>query len=167
MNWADWVIVVLLALSCVLSLARGFIKEAFSLVIWLLALVVANLFSHRLEPVLAGLIATPSLRAISAFMLLFIAVLLIGALLNYCLGLIVKASGLSGTDRLLGLMFGMVRGLFVVLLVLIYVPKYVPIDQDAWFRESQLIPYFLPYEQPVKNAIDHSSHWFLGLLNEP
>ena len=167
MNWADWAIVIVLTLSSVISLARGFIKEALSLVIWIVALVAANVFSNRFEFLLANLISTPSLRAITAFILVFIGVLLIGALLNFCIGLIVKATGLSGTDRLLGMLFGFVRGVFIVMIFLIYVPGYVPIKNDPWFQQSTLIPYFSPYEAAVQNATAGITRWVLSLLNRP
>ena len=167
MNWADWAIVVVLSLSSVISLARGFIKEALSLVIWIVALVVANVFSSRLEVFLTDLIATPSLRSIAAFALVFIGVLLIGALLNFLIGLIVKATGLSGTDRLFGMLFGFARGVLIVLLFLIYVPSYVPIKNDPWFEQSSLIPYFSPYQSAVQNGLSNLTQWILGLLNPP
>ncbi|RYY01480.1 MAG: CvpA family protein [Gammaproteobacteria bacterium] len=167
MNWADWAIVIVLTLSSVISLARGFIKEALSLVIWIVALIVANVFSGRLEIFLTDAISTPSLRAITAFILVFIGVLLIGALLNFFIGLIVKATGLSGTDRLLGTVFGFVRGVFIVMIFLIYVPKYVPIKSDPWFQESSLIPYFSPYEAAVQNVTAGITRWVLSLLNRP
>jgi membrane protein required for colicin V production len=164
MNWADWAIVIVLTLSSVISLARGFIKEALSLVIWIVALVAANVFSHRLEIFLTNAISTPSLRAMTAFLLVFIGVLLIGALLNYCIGLIVKATGLSGTDRLLGMLFGFARGLLIVMLLLIYVPNYVPVKNDPWFNQSTLIPYFSPYQTTVQNSISGITGWVLQLL---
>ena len=164
MNWADWAIVAVLALSCVISLARGFVKEALSLVIWIIALIAASVFSARLEPFLNGLISTPSLRAITAFMLVFVAVLLAGALLNFCINLLIKATGLSGTDRLLGMFFGLARGLLVVMAFLIYVPGYVPVKSDPWFEQSKLIPYFLPYEAAVKNGTGEITRWFMNLL---
>jgi membrane protein required for colicin V production len=167
MNWADWAIVIVLTLSSVISLARGFIKEALSLVIWIVALVVANVFSNRLEFLLTDAISTPSLRAITAFILIFIAVLLIGALINFCIGLIVKATGLSGTDRLLGTVFGFVRGVFIIMIFLIYVPKYVPIKDDPWFQQSNLIPYFSPYGPAVQNATASVTRWVLSLLQRP
>jgi len=167
MNWADWAIVIVLTLSSVISLARGFIKEAMSLVIWVVALVVANVFSHRLEVFLVNTISTPSLRAMTAFLLVFIGVLLLGALLNFLIGLIVKATGLSGTDRLFGMLFGFVRGLLIVMIFLIYVPNYVPIKKDSWFQESQLIPYFSPYEAAVKNGLDSVTAWVVSLLKKP
>jgi membrane protein required for colicin V production len=167
MNWADWAIVIVLTLSSVISLARGFIKEALSLVIWVVALVVANVFSNRLEFLLTNVISTPSLRAMAAFALVFVGVLLLGALLNFCIGFIVKATGLSGTDRLLGSLFGFVRGLFIVMVVLIYVPNYVPIKNDSWFKESSLIPYFSPYESAVQNGFSNLTHWVMELLSKP
>ncbi|GGY73010.1 hypothetical protein GCM10011613_17550 [Cellvibrio zantedeschiae] len=167
MNWADWAIVIVLTLSSVISLARGFIKEALSLVIWVVALVVANVFSHRLEVFLVNTISTPSLRAMAAFLLVFIGVLLIGALLNFLIGLIVKATGLSGTDRLLGTVFGFVRGLLVIMIFLIYVPNYVAITKDPWYQQSQLIPYFSPYQAAVQNGINGITAWVVGLLKKP
>lgn len=167
MNWADWAIVIVLSLSSIISLARGFIKEALSLVIWIVALVVANLFSSRLDIFLVDLIATPSLRSMAAFALIFIGVLLLGALLNFVIGLIVKATGLSGTDRLLGMLFGLVRGLLIVLVFLIYVPSFVPIKNDPWFAESSLIPYFSPYQSAVQNGLNSLTHWVWGLLSKP
>ncbi|RYY74788.1 MAG: CvpA family protein [Gammaproteobacteria bacterium] len=162
MNWADWAIVIVLTLSSVISLARGFIKEALSLVIWIVALVVANVFSNRLEFLLSDAISTPSLRAITAFVLVFVGVLLIGALLNFCIGLIIKATGLSGTDRLLGMLFGFVRGVFIIIILLIYVPGFVPIKNDPWFQQSSLIPYFSPYEAAVQNATAGITRWVMS-----
>ena len=167
MNWADWAIVIVLTLSSVISLTRGFIKEALSLVIWIVALVVANVFSNRLEFFLTDAISTPSLRAITAFVLVFVGVLLIGALLNFCIGLIVKATGLSGTDRLLGMLFGFARGVFIVIIFLIYVPNVVPVKNDPWFQQSSLIPYFSPYESAVQNATAGITRWVLSLFSQP
>jgi membrane protein required for colicin V production len=167
MNWADWAIVIVLTLSSVISLARGFIKEALSLVIWIVALVVANVFSNRLEIFLKNVITTPSLRAIAAFTLVFLGVLLIGALLNFLIGLVVKATGLSGTDRLFGMFFGFLRGVFVVMIFLIYVPNYVPINNDSWFKQSTLIPYFSPYQAAVQHGLNGISAWVMGLLKPP
>lgn len=166
MNWADWAIVVILTLSSLISLARGFIKEAFSLFIWVAALITANLFSYRLEQQLVDTIATPSLRAMAAFAGIFVAVLILGAIVNYLVGMLVKATGLSGTDRLLGMCFGLVRGLLIVLIVLIYVPSFVPIKKDPWYQESSLIPYFLPYESAVRDFSGQVSRWISGFMSK-
>ena len=72
MNWADWVIIALIVVSALLSLRRGFIKEALSLVTWVSAFVVARLFADQLSTVLAAYIDTPSARIVAAFILLFV-----------------------------------------------------------------------------------------------
>lgn len=166
MNLADWAIVVILTLSSLISLVRGFVKEAFSLVIWIAALVLANVFSDRLEPLFTNIISTPSLRLMAAFITVFISVLLIGALINLCIGYLVKVTGLSGTDRLFGMFFGLARGLFIIIILLIYVPAYVPVKNDPWFQQSTLIPYFLPYENLVKTITDEITNFIVGLMNK-
>ena len=101
----------------------------------------------------------------TAFALVFIGVLLSGALLNFCIGLLVKATGLSGTDRLLGMLFGFVRGALIVMIFLIYVPQYLPVKEDPWFQQSQLIPYFQPFKSTVENTMSTVSHWVMNLLS--
>lgn len=145
-NWADWAIIAILAISSLISLKRGFVKEALSLAIWLIALAVASLFSPKLAPMLAVYIETPSLQQMAAFASLFIATLLIGGALNYLLATLIKATGLSGTDRMLGILFGLVRGLIIVMVIVLYVPKLVPVNEDSWWQQSALIPQFLDFE---------------------
>ena len=167
MNWADWVVIGVLTLSSVISLARGFVKEAFSLVIWLCAFVAANTFSYLAEAYLISVIDTPSVRTMSAFALVFVGVLLIGALINVGIGLLVKASGLSTADRLLGMFFGFSRGLLIVMSILIYVPAYIPIKKDLWYQQSILLPHLAPYEPSVKNVLENISQWVLQLTTQP
>jgi membrane protein required for colicin V production len=167
MNWVDWAIVVVLTVSTIISLARGFIKEAFSLVIWIAAVVIAKLFNRQVESLLVDIIATPSVRVFVAFIGIFLIVLLAGALISFGVGLLVKATGLSGTDRLVGMLFGCARGLFVVINLLIYIPSFAPIKSDNWFRESTLIPYFAPYENVVKNATGELASLAARLLAKP
>ena len=77
---------------------------------------------------------------------LFLGILLVGGLLNYLLGKLVDATGLSGTDRLLGVLFGAARGGIIIMAILVILPGVLPVDQDAWWRQSILIPQFLRFE---------------------
>lgn len=146
MNWADWTIVGILTLSSLISLKRGFIKEALSLLVWLAAAIVAMTFKTPLAALLVESIATPSLREITAFGILFVSTLIVGGLLNFLIGELVKATGLSGTDRLLGTIFGLARGVVVVMAILLLVPMLIPINQDLWWQQSTLIPHFMALE---------------------
>lgn len=145
-NWADWAIIAVLAISSLISLKRGFVKEALSLLIWIAALVIASLLSPKLAPILAAYIETPSLQQMAAFACLFVATLLTGGAVNYLLSTLIKATGLSGTDRMLGVLFGLFRGLIIVMVILLYAPMLIPVNEDIWWQQSTLIPQFLDFE---------------------
>jgi len=140
MTVIDWVILGIIVVSGVISLMRGFVKEALSLVSWLVALFVARFFSGNLATLLEGQIATNSLRWVVAFVILFAATLFMMALINYLIVQVVKATGLTGTDRVLGMVFGMVRGLLIVV-VLVYLGQMTMLPGDEWWQSSSLIPH--------------------------
>jgi len=141
MNWADWTILAIIAISCLFSIRRGFVREALSLVTWVAAFMVARMFAAPMTEILLPYIETPSLRVAAAFASLFIATLVVGALIGQLITMLIQATGLSATDRLLGIAFGAARGGLVVV-VLIMLAGQTPAINDPWWRESQLIPHF-------------------------
>ena len=159
MNGADWIIIAILAASGLLSLWRGFVKEAISLVVWIAAFGIGITFSPQLSTLLAASVENDSLRLILAFILLFIGTLIVGGLINRILASLLKVTGLSGTDRLLGMVFGFFRGAIVILACLIIVPPLVAVDQELWWRESMLIPQFLMLEDWALQAFSDVSEW--------
>lgn len=159
MNGADWIIVAILSASGLLSLWRGLVKEAISLVIWVAAFGIGIAFSPKLSALLASSVENDSLRLILSFILLLVGTLLVGGLINRILASLLKVAGLSGTDRLLGMVFGIFRGAIVILACLIIVPPLVAIDQELWWRESMLIPRFLMLEDWALQAFSDVSEW--------
>ena len=155
MNWADWAILAIIVVSSLISLKRGFVKEALSMANWVLAFFLAMTFRDPLASLMVDHIATPSLREMLAFTLLFAATLVVGAMVNYLIGELVRMTGLSGTDRLFGTIFGAVRGFVVVMAFILMAPSVVPVDQDAWWQESALIPQLLEFEG-----------WCVAMVNE-
>ncbi|MEJ2416810.1 MAG: CvpA family protein [Exilibacterium sp.] len=164
MNWADWTIVAILAVSSLISLKRGFVREALSLANWGIAFVVAMTFREALAQLLAHYIDTPSVREMLAFAILFAATLIVGAMVNHLISEVVRMTGLSGTDRLFGMIFGMARGVIVVLAIILLLPPLVPIDQDSWWQHSVLIPQFLLLEDWSRETVTDLSalvsSWF-------
>lgn len=150
---ADIGIASIIAISGLISLVRGFVKEAMSLIVWVLAYVVAMTFSERLSELLINVIELASLRQLAAWGGLFVATLLVGAMINYLLGKLVASTGLGGTDRTLGLVFGVFRGLLIVLAIVIMLPQAIPVDQDPWWQASTLIPFFQGFEDWGRNAV--------------
>ncbi len=95
----DWAIIAIIAVSTLISLKRGFVKEALSLLIWIIAGAVAWMFGGSLSVYLEGYIQTPSMRVIAGCAILFVATLLVGAMVNFLVGELIRVTGLSGTDR--------------------------------------------------------------------
>lgn len=146
MNWADWFIVGVVSLSCMVSLMRGFVQEAMSLAVWFFAIAVAMLFGEQLSGLMVDKIATPSLRNMVAFAGLFVVTMVLGSLVSKLLGQLVTSVGLGSTDRILGTLFGFVRGIIIVLALLIFVPAVIDVQYDDWWQTSQLIPHVLRLE---------------------
>ncbi|NOX76070.1 MAG: CvpA family protein [Gammaproteobacteria bacterium] len=141
MIWVDIVIPSIIAISALLSLMRGFVREALSLLGWMAALWVALTFSKNLAEVFLTGISVPSLRIVVAFTILFVVTLVLTALVNRLAGQLVKKTGLSGTDRMIGMIFGIARGVIVVS-VLVLLAGLTTMAQDPWWQESAMIPVF-------------------------
>lgn len=144
MHPADGVILAVIAISTAFGLYRGFVREAFSLAGWVAAYVVARLFHPALEVMLADVIATPSLRLAAAWGGLFVATLLLVALAGYMIRSLMEEAGISAVDRVLGALFGLVRGGILVLAVLVLLAPLV--RNDAWWREARFPAAFMRYE---------------------
>ena len=146
MNIADYVILGTIAVSMALSLMRGFAIEALSLASWVAAFVVARLFSLPLAVLLADWVDPPSARQPVAFVVLFVMTLIVGALIKHLVKEVVKVTGLNGTDRALGSIFGAVRGALLVVVSLAVLSRTTQMPGDPWWQKSILIPHFLLVE---------------------
>ncbi|MDC3332708.1 CvpA family protein [bacterium] len=166
MNWADWTIVAIVGISSLISIARGFVKEAISLAIWFFALFIPISFHERLAVLLETSIESVSIRYILSFVILFVATFMVGAMIKRLMSQIVDKAGLTVPDRLLGIAFGVGRGILIVMLILILVPMAIPIQQDGWWQESRLIPEFLLVEQWCKDTFAALWDWVGHFSNQ-
>ncbi|MGF1616014.1 MAG: CvpA family protein [Gammaproteobacteria bacterium] len=141
MNWVDYTILGIIGLSALVSTLRGFFKEAFSLLGWVLAFWVALTYTSPLAAHLSGLISIPSVRLGAAFFVLFVVTLLVVTLVNFLIGQLIEKTGITATDRLLGVVFGVARGVIIVA-VIVLLAGLTTLPQEPWWRESSLIAHF-------------------------
>ncbi len=152
MIWIDYAIIALVFISSVIGLFRGFIKEAFSLLLWVLAIWIGLNFSREFSTFLEGMITYPSARIAAAFALLFFITLILGSLISYLLGELIEKTGLTGSDRFAGMIFGIFRGMVVVSLA-IMLAGLTPLPEDPWWKESTLIPPFQAFAVWLRDHI--------------
>lgn len=148
----DLVLLGVIGISTLISLMRGFLKELISLLTWVVAFVVGMFYAANLAPFLPASIDIPSLRLASAFVTLFISTLLIGGILNAVVALLVQKTGLSGTDRSIGVIFGLLRGVFLVS-ALILLGSLTPMPQDPWWKQSLVIQHLTPIAQWMRDLL--------------
>ena len=128
----DYLVLFVLISSIIVSTLRGLVKEILSLVSWIVAFVVANMYGATLAPMLPAIIPGDMVRLIVAFIALFIGVRLLMGLLMMAVDALVKASGLSLADRGLGGLFGLARGIVIVLAGVIVAGMTELPKQDFW-----------------------------------
>ncbi|HUA82169.1 MAG TPA: CvpA family protein [Dyella sp.] len=159
MNAIDLIIIAVLALSVLVGLWRGLISEVLALATWIAAFWVAWTYGPAVSAHFERSIETPILRIVVGYGLCFIAVLIVGALLRFALGALVDSTGLGGTDRLLGMIFGFARGILLVTLVVFLVNLTTFAHEPQW-QQSTLLPQFknmaawLEHEMPP-NVREH------------
>ena len=115
----DYVVLIILLASIVISVLRGLVKEVLSLVGWLAAFVIANRYGADMAQLLPAVVPSGTTRLVCGFAILFIGTLLLSSLVNGAIAHIIRASGLQVVDRGLGGLFGLGRGVLIVMTVTI------------------------------------------------
>lgn len=136
----DYIILAIIIISSLIGLWRGFIREAFSLALWILAFWVAWTFFKELDPHLIQWIESPTLRMGASFGILMISTLIVGGIVNFLLIQLVEKTGMTGTDRIMGMVFGAARGALLVAVVFL-LAGLTTLPQETWWKASVLAPY--------------------------
>jgi membrane protein required for colicin V production len=138
LNWFDYALLLVLGVSMAVGLWRGFVVEVLSLTVWVAAFWLAIGFGTAAAGRLTG-IESDSARMLLGHAGVFLGVLVLGGLLTWAIGKVIANTGLSGTDRILGVGFGLLRGL-VLVCVAVLLMGFTPMPQEAWWSESRLLP---------------------------
>jgi membrane protein required for colicin V production len=152
MSWLDLLILGVIALSALISLIRGFVKESISLLSWIVAGVVAFRYFTPMAELLEPFVAAPTIRGIAGFAILFISTLIIGAIINFIMSQLVSKTGLSGTDKALGVVFGGARGVLIVTMIVL-LGSLTPMPEAQWWQDSAMVGFFQQLAEWVKGII--------------
>jgi membrane protein required for colicin V production len=153
MSWVDYSILGILALSVLVGVLRGFVREVLGLATWVGAAAITYFFGHAVAAQLVTVISIAEVRLIVGQALLFVGALFVGALLTHLIGALVSESPVAPVDRTLGAFFGLVRGLLAVILVIILADASTTTREQRWWNESVLIPPLLPLANTVRSWV--------------
>lgn len=148
-NGLDWVISAVVLFSMLLGLFRGFAREALSLLGWVCAFVAANLLASVLGDSLVSVSDSPTLRYLLGWGLVFIGVLAIFTVVGSLLSRQLRQPGFNLGNRLLGAIFGVMRGLVVVMVATLILKGMLPDSEEDWLDDARLMP-----------LIDTMADWF-------
>jgi len=137
---ADVFILFVLLGSTLIGFLRGFVREAASLVFWILAIWAAWKFGPLVEPHLGGLLADPNVAPWVGRLVVLVLVLLVGWLVGMVLSYFTRSLGLGVMDRVLGVLFGIVRGMVLVGLITIGA-ELLHLNHEDWWSRSKLVRY--------------------------
>src|ERR1700704_1824218 len=140
MTGADVLIILVLLGSTVIGVLRGFVREAASLVFWVIAIWAAWKLGPLVEPHLGGLLADPNVAPWVGRLVILVLVLLAGWVIGMLLGYFTRSLGLGWVDRVLGLLFGLMRGLVLMGLIMIG-GELLNLNHEEWWGRSKLVPF--------------------------
>lgn len=141
MTVVDIIILLVIFMSALFSLFRGFVKEAISLTTWIVGIWVAATFASQMAEVLPIGVESAAVKQAIGFAVLFLLTLMIGAIVNKLVGQLVKKTGLKGADKTIGVGFGLLRGV-IIILAFVFVGGMTPLPDMEWWQSSYILEQF-------------------------
>ena len=163
MTGADIVICAIVLLSAAIGLMRGLVREVLSLAVWAGAFVLALGLAPRVAPELEGIANDPTVRHVIAFAVVFLTTLIVGGLLQWMASRLIATTGLTGTDRLLGFLFGALRGAVVCIVGLIAIRPFA--SDYAWWQSAIMVPPLLAFERDLVELMGLATGAARDLMN--
>jgi membrane protein required for colicin V production len=158
MNALDWAWIAIVALSFLLGLWRGVVREIFALAGWVLAIAASLTFAGEASSWLPATLGSPTVRVATAFVVIFLVVLIALSVAGILLAKLFRAAGLGFTDRFLGALFGIARGALIVFLVVLGA-AFTTLPREPLWRESVLTP-------AIQTAVIAAKPWLPARIAE-
>ena len=154
MTWFDYAVIAIVGLSVLLSIIHGLVREILSLASWIVAFLVAQIYATDVAPLLPAAVTHESVRLLAGFLSVFVAVLAVMTVLAILLSKLIRTAGLGFADRALGGVFGLVRGLAIVLIAVLLAGLTSLPKQPAW-RHAMLSAPLVTLADWVKVWLPH------------
>ena len=148
LNFFDLSLGFIALMSIAVGLYRGLVAECLTLTSWIIACVCAYYYSDQFTFFLIPYVQSASLRLVIMTILMIIVLLMFTKTIGYCLQMLIRAMGLKAVDHVMGIGFGVARA-WVMLFVIVSGLMFFHLDQDMWFKQSQVVPHVKQSQQVV------------------
>jgi membrane protein required for colicin V production len=163
MSTFDYILLAVLVVSTLVGVLRGLIRETLSLVIWVVALWCAARFGGHAARLFSTALDNPLWQLWAGRLALFVGVLFAGSILAWLVSYFVRRSVITGTDRVLGMLFGAARGV-VLAGILVLALELGGFAAEPWWRESKLLPYAAAVGAKLRDAVQEQLARQQGVL---
>jgi membrane protein required for colicin V production len=148
----DYIILAIILVSAIMGLVRGLLREAIAVITWFLAIVLAWTLASSLEPLLGGVLVGSPLRIWAARAIIFVGILLLGGAVSVIVAHYVRVSMFAPTDKMLGFVFGLIRGIVIVGAFTIAIQA-LRMDEDPRWKSSRLMPYAIGVADALRGIV--------------
>jgi len=143
LSYFDYFVIGIIILSGFTSFFRGFIQESLSLLLWIIAFAASMFLDVYLDPYFLDYIQNPEIRRILIIVLVFVSIIFFGGFLVKAIRSLAHWSGMNGLDRLLGILFGLLRGMVLIVVIYLVIPN--QFKQSNFILESKSYHYLEKY----------------------
>jgi membrane protein required for colicin V production len=159
MFWVDIAVAGVVIVSTIIAVLRGFVREVLSILGWVAAVAAAIWFGPSASAYLHAQISTPFLAPVLAYAGIFLLVLIPLGLASHYIARSVRRSPIGTADRVLGVPFGIVRGLALVGLVYFAFSQIIPFhEQPAWITQARLLPVIRASSDVIRALVPGLAH---------
>jgi membrane protein required for colicin V production len=152
MPWIDIVIIALFVISILIGIYRGLVKETLSVASWALAAFVAFRYGEQASVYIKPYVTQAPLDLAIAYVAVFLISLIVFSVISHIISQIFDSSGMKGIDRSIGSIFGAIRAAAIIV-ILVLVGRFMAMDNQQWWMDSQFIPYFEPLVEWFKSYL--------------
>ncbi|CAM1633192.1 Colicin V production [Bartonella apihabitans] len=160
MTALDGLVIVVILFSAFLAMVRGFSREVLSLASWVIAAIVAVLLYKNLLPFVESYLSNKTIALIASLAIIFVIVFIIVSIITMKIADVIIDSRIGALDRTVGFIFGVVRGLFIMVIAMLLVNQLIkPEDQAPWLKDAKTKPMLDSMSNKIWDLLPKDPDW--------